>query len=140
MKHWRTVLGSLGLVVLAFALGAWAGAAWTDAWRPYSHAAGLARCVKANACVGNTVDGFLRHYADDEGGLTAVICEPTEAERTAGRSDAIYYFLPDIVRGRTCQSPKYYLEFRNPSVRTVVTIENGIVTKIELGPLHVIDL
>lgn len=97
------------------------------------------RCVENHVCVGDTVDAFLMHYDDDKGGLTGIFCELTEADREAQRM-AEYFFLQDIVQGQTsCQSANYFLEFRNPSTRTLVSIENGIVSKVEQGPLHIID-
>ena len=132
------MLGSLGLISLGFAVGAWSGATWTDMWRPFSHPETSVRCVERDACVGDTVDAFLMHYDDDKGGLTTAICGLTDADREAERSAAVL-FLRDIVQGRTCQSANYFLEFRNPSARTLVSIESGTVTKIRQGPLHAID-
>jgi hypothetical protein len=94
------------------------------------------RCVESDACVGNTVDAFLRRYDEDRGGLTGVFCTGRDGLVAANG----YFFLWDIVQGRTCPSQDYALEFRNPSTRTLVWVVDGIVTKIGQGPLHVLDL
>ena len=114
------------LIWIAFG---WLGAvAWFEVLRPYAQSVSSITCVEHDACVGQATDKFLLAYDDDRGGLTGIIC-----------GDA-WIFLGDIVEGKTCSTKSYVLEFRNPSARTIVTVENGVVSEISIGLLHNIDL
>src|SRR5690606_38000066 len=96
------------------------------------------RCIDDRACVGDSVERFLTAYDDDKGGLTGVFCKPPSPDQSARRVGQ-YFFLNEIVQGSTCPTPDYSLESRNPSTRTLVSVESGVVTRIERGPLHIID-
>ncbi len=133
MKNW---LLAAALLALGFAAGILSSSNILGFGRLLQGSVSV-RCVDNRACVGDGLQVFLTHYDDDKGGLTGVICVPTEADREAQRMIEDLS-LADIVQGRTCPA-NYLLEFRNPSTRTLVSIENGIVTDIEQGPLHIID-
>jgi hypothetical protein len=129
----------LALIVVSFALGVVSSSNVLGFGRLLQGGVSV-RCVEARACVGDTVDAFLSRYDEDRGGLTGVFCTATESEDGPRRiSEDGYFFLPEVVKGRTCPSANYFLEFRNPVTRTLVSVENGIVAKIEQGPLHIID-
>jgi len=135
MKRWIFVAA---LVALGFAVGVTSSSNVLGFGRLMQGSVPV-RCIDHRACVGDAVDAFLIHYEEDQGGLTGVFCKSTEVDHM-GRRVGDYFFLPDIVQGKTCPNADYLLEFRNPSTRTLVTIEGGIVVHIEQGPLHVIDL
>lgn len=130
----KTRVLALALAALAFAAGVASSPNVIGFGRLLQSSANV-RCVENRACVGDTVDVFLMHYDEDSGGLTGVFC--------IGADGLIpedgYFFLREVVQGRTCSSSNYALEFRNPSTRTLITVEGGAVTKIEQGPLHTID-
>ncbi len=122
---------TIGLVALAFAAGVASSSNMIGLGRLLQGDVNV-RCIDRKACVGDTVDAFLKHYNDDEGGLTGVFC--TGPDRRIVESG--YFFIWDIAQGRTCPSPNYVLEFRKPSTRTVATVENGRITRIQQGALH----
>jgi hypothetical protein len=128
MKDWAL---TIALLALAFAAGVASSSNMIGFGRLLQGDVEV-RCVERSACVGDTVDAFLRHYDDDRGGLTGVFCTGADGLTTNNG----YFFLRDIVQGRTCPSASYALEFRNPSTRTLVRIENGVVAKITQGALH----
>jgi hypothetical protein len=128
IKNWAPIIG---LVALAFAAGVASSSNMVGFGRLLQGEVRV-RCIERSACVGDTVDAFLRNYDDDRGGLTGVFCTGTDGLITHDG----YFFLGDIVQGRTCPSPNFVLEFRNPSTQTVVRIENGTVASIEQGALH----
>lgn len=90
------------------------------------------RCVGQGACVGDTSSAFLRsHNLEDRiGGVSGVFCGPD------GQGD--WLFITDLLEGRTCPQPRY-VEFRTPTTRTLVSVEDGVVREIQQGPLHTID-
>jgi hypothetical protein len=129
----------LVLMVVSFVLGVFSSSNVLGFGRLLQGSVSV-RCVESRACVGDTVDVFLSSYDEDKGGLSGVFCTATESEQGPRRIiENGYFFLPEVVGGRTCPSANYFLEFRNPSTRTLVSVENGIVAKIEQGPLHIID-
>jgi hypothetical protein len=134
-RRMKTWVLTLALVALAFAAGVASSSSVIGFGRLVQGSVNV-RCVESDACVGDTVDAFLMHYEEDRGGLTGVFC--IGADRLIPEDG--YFFLRDVAKGRTCPSANYALEFRNPSTRTLVTVESGAVAKIEQGPLHTIDL
>ncbi|MGE0187015.1 MAG: hypothetical protein AB7Q23_14600 [Hyphomonadaceae bacterium] len=129
----------LAVIAIGFALGVASSSNVQGLWRLLQGDVSV-RCLEYRACVGDTVGGFLVSYDADGGGLSGVFCTATGSEpepRRARENNA--FLLPQIVAGRTCPSADYLLEFRNPSTRTLVPVENGVVAKIDQGPLHTID-
>lgn len=121
----RVVAAFGGLVWIAIG---WLGAvAWFEVLRPYAQSPASISCVENGACVGQSTDEFLRLYDRDRGGLTGILCNDD------------WMYLEEIVRGNICPAASYLLEFRNPSASTVVTVDDGLVSKITIGPLHNID-
>ena len=127
MPNWKSKASSTISAVMFIALGWFGSIAWNEIARPYAQSERSVNCLKHNACVGQTAEKFLLSYDDDLGGLTAIFC------------DDDWMFLSDIVFGKSCASENYALEFRNPSRRTLVSIEGGTIRSIVVGSLHTID-
>lgn len=92
------------------------------------------RCIQEGICVGDDGDSVLYGWGVDDrvGGLTSIFCgEPYK--------NPDYIHLADLVQGKTCGRETYTYHFNNTTFGTDVTVSGGKITKIEQGPLHIID-
>lgn len=128
------------LFILAFAAGIWASDGVIKTYRLLSEGWLETSCLPDQGiCVGDRLADkkFAGLFAlDKTGGLGAVFCEG----QTPGAVDKDILFVDDIILGKRCEGEIRGFELLNSTTRTVVRVTDGVVTEIERGPLHALDL
>lgn len=134
------MMGRLILTALvALVAGIWASDGLIQAYRLFAGNWPSASCLPDNGiCVGDKLSekriGGI-YTLDKIGGLDAIFCE----DINPANMEEELLLVGDIIKGQRCEGKVEGFAFRNSTTRTVVIVEDGVVTEIRRGPLHAID-
>jgi hypothetical protein len=128
------------VALIAFSIGIWGSDGVISTYRLFFGDWPNITCLPSNGiCIGDRLDqkrvGGV-YTLDQIGGLSALFCEDVNPKHI----EEELLFVDEIIKGERCEGQVEGFVFRNSTTITVVIVEDGTVTKIKRGPLHVIDL
>jgi hypothetical protein len=126
----------IGIALLAFLGGAWAGPLVTMAADQQPEGRALKCLARGTVCVGMSAESVLSSSSEDNfGGLIGVYCGFDRPGAGVGPDEN----FADVI-GHGCSGGRYVAQFSDGRRMTSIWIDNGRVVRLDRAPRHTLDL